>query len=105
MMDMGIEVRRKPGEGEIGRRGDWETRRLNRRARRERRTAGQGTKFLLRWADAVVGDEGLGVGEVVRDAGGGDGFAAVNAGGDFEVEVEELLEEVFLGGEVSRDTA
>jgi hypothetical protein len=52
--------------------------------------------LLLWWADAVGGDEGIGVGEVGRDAGGGDGFAAVNVGGDFEVEVEELLEEVFF---------
>jgi hypothetical protein len=37
--------------------------------------------------------------EVGRDAGGGDRFAAIDAGRDFEVEVQELLEEVFLGGE------
>jgi hypothetical protein len=50
-------------------------------------------------ADEIVGDEGFWVGEIGRDAGGGDGFAAVDARGDFEVEVEELPEEVFLGGE------
>ena len=49
--------------------------------------------------DAVGGEEGLGVGEVGRDAGGGDGFALVDAGSDGEVQVEELLEEVLLGGE------
>jgi len=38
-------------------------------------------------ADAVVGDEGFGIGEAGRDAGGGDGFAAVDARGDVEVEV------------------
>jgi hypothetical protein len=54
---------------------------------------------LLGRSDAVVADEGFGVGEVGRDAGGGDGFAAVDAGGHFEVEVEEFPEEVFLGGE------
>jgi hypothetical protein len=51
---------------------------------------------LVGGADAVVGDEGFGVWEVGRDAGGGDAFAAVDAGGHFEVEVEELFEEVFL---------
>ena len=45
---------------------------------------------LFRRADAVVGDEGFGVGEVGRDAGGGDGFALVDAICHFEVEVEEL---------------
>jgi hypothetical protein len=45
-------------------------------------------------ADAVVGDERLLVGIVGRDAGGYDGFASIDACDDFEVEVEELLEEV-----------
>ena len=36
---------------------------------------------------------------VGRDAGGGDGFVAARAGGDFEVQVEELLEEILLCGE------
>jgi hypothetical protein len=47
-------------------------------------------------ANAVVGDEGLEIGEIGRNAGGGDRFAAVDTRGDFEVQVEELLEEVFL---------
>jgi len=51
--------------------------------------------LLLCGADAVVGDEGFGVREVGRDAGGGDGFVAIDARGDFKVEVEELLKEVF----------
>ena len=50
---------------------------------------------LLGGADAVVGDEGFGIGKVGRDAGGRDGFAAINAGDDVEVEIEELFEEVF----------
>jgi hypothetical protein len=41
----------------------------------------------------------LGVGEVGREAGGGDGFVAVDAGGYFEVQVEELLQEIIVGGE------
>jgi len=49
-------------------------------------------------ADAVGGDEGFGVGEVGRDAGGGDALRCVDARGHFEVEVEELLEEVAFGG-------
>lgn len=52
-----------------------------------------------RRADAVVGDEGFWIGEIGRDAGGGDGIVEVDARGDFEVEVEELLEEVAIGGE------
>jgi hypothetical protein len=55
--------------------------------------------ILLGGADAVVGDEGFGVRKVGRDAGSGDWFAAIDARGDFEVEVEELLQQVFLGGE------
>jgi hypothetical protein len=39
------------------------------------------------------------VGDIGRDAGGSDGFAGVDALGRFEVEVEELLEEVAFGGE------
>jgi hypothetical protein len=49
--------------------------------------------------DAVVGDKGLRIRKVGRDAGGGDGFVAIDARGDVEVEVKELLEEVFLDGE------
>jgi hypothetical protein len=49
---------------------------------------------LLGGSDAVVGDEGFGIGEVGWDAGGGDWFGAVDACGDVEIEVEELLEEV-----------
>jgi hypothetical protein len=37
--------------------------------------------------------------EVGRDAGGGDWFAAFDALPHFEIEVEQLLEEVLLGGE------
>lgn len=39
------------------------------------------------------------IGEVCRDVGGGDAFAAFDAGSHFEVEVEELQEEVVLRGE------
>jgi len=50
--------------------------------------------------DAVVGDQrGAVAGVACGDAGGGDGVAALLAVGDFEVEVEELLQEVFAGGE------
>jgi len=41
----------------------------------------------------------LWVGEIGRDAGGGDRVVAVDAHRHFEVEVEELLEEVAIGGE------
>lgn len=41
----------------------------------------------------------LGVGDIGRDAGGGDGVVVVDVRGDFEVEVEELLEEVFFRSE------
>ena len=50
-------------------------------------------------ADAVCGDERFGVRIVWRDAGGGDGFVLGEAVGDGVVEVEELGEEVGLGGE------
>jgi hypothetical protein len=54
---------------------------------------------LLGGADAVVGDEGFWIGEIRRDAGGGDDFAAFDALCDFEIEVEQLLEEVLFGRE------
>ena len=58
------------------------------------------TRLSIGRADAVGGDEGLEVGEVGRDAGGGDGFVAVNAGRDVKVEVEDYsaarLLETFL---------
>ncbi len=50
-------------------------------------------------ADAVVGDEGLGIGEVGRDAGAVTLFAAVGARGDVEVEGEELFENVIARSE------
>ena len=49
--------------------------------------------------DAVVGDERAGIGEAGRDAGGGDGFALLDAGRDGEIQFEKLGEEVFAGGE------
>jgi hypothetical protein len=54
--------------------------------------------ILFGRADAVVGNEGLRIGEVGRDAGGGGALRLVDARGDFEVEVEKLLEEVVLSG-------
>jgi hypothetical protein len=62
---------------------------------------GQETRAQLEFggADAVVGDERFGVGEIGWDAGGGDGVVAVDALRHFEVEVKELLEEVAFGGE------
>ena len=52
------------------------------------------------WADAVVSDQGLGVGAVSGgDAGGGDEGGGFFGGGDGVVEVEELLEEVLFVGE------
>ena len=54
---------------------------------------------LVLGPDAIVGDKGFRVGEIGRDARGGDGFVLLDALGDIEVEVEELLEEVFFGGE------
>jgi len=64
-----------------------------------RRDAARGGGLQGWWLDAVGGDEGLGIWEVGRDAGGGDGFALFDAGGHGEVEFEELREEVLLGGE------
>ncbi len=45
-------------------------------------------------ADAVVGDEGLGIGEVGRDAGAVTLFAAVDAPRYVEIELKELFEVV-----------
>jgi hypothetical protein len=50
-------------------------------------------------ADAVVGDKRAGVAVGGGDAGGGDGFAAVEPARDVEVEVEELGEQVGAGVE------
>ena len=51
-------------------------------------------------SDAVVGDQGVGVRAVGGgDAGGGDGGGCFFGGGDGVVEVQELLEEVFVVGE------
>jgi len=49
--------------------------------------------------DAIGGDEGLGVAVGRGDAGGGDGLISFDEGGDGEVEVEELFQEVGGGVE------
>jgi len=50
--------------------------------------------------DAVVGDEVSRVAVGGGDAGGGDGLAAGDGGGDGEIEFEELGEAIFFGGDV-----
>ncbi len=52
--------------------------------------------------DAIVGDEPCRVGVVGRDAGGGAGVALFDSGGDGEVQVEKLLEQIFARGETVR---
>jgi hypothetical protein len=56
------------------------------------------TVVLFRKPDAVARDEVGGGGIGGRDAGGDDRFAGGEAGGDGLVEVEELREEIVLGG-------
>lgn len=52
--------------------------------------------------DAIVRDEVGGVAVGLGDSGGGDGFTLVDCLRDREVEVEKLLEKVFLCGEAVR---
>ncbi len=49
--------------------------------------------------DAVVRDEPSRIGEIGRDAGGRDGFSAVEAAGDFAIEDQELGEQIGFGRE------
>ncbi len=53
---------------------------------------------LVARPDAVVGDERRRIWKVGRNARGRDGVATFDAGGDFKVQVKQLLKEIFLGG-------
>ncbi len=53
--------------------------------------------------DGIFRDQRGGVAIVGRDAGGGDGLAFFEAGGDGEVQIQQLLEEVGLGVEAVSD--
>ena len=55
--------------------------------------------FSNSWPNAVARNEAFTISIIRRNAGGGDGFAPFDAGGDFLVEGEELGEEVGFGGE------
>ena len=54
---------------------------------------------LTRRFDAILRHQFLRVGIILRDAGGGDRFFLLNLGGDFEVQGEELGEQILLGAE------
>jgi hypothetical protein len=49
--------------------------------------------------DAVVRHQSLGLGKTGRDAGPGDGFALLDALGGFQIQGEELGEQILLGAE------
>jgi hypothetical protein len=50
-------------------------------------------------SDAVVGNESFWLGKTCRNAERGDGFAALDLAGDFQVQGEELGEQILLGVE------
>src|ERR1039458_8493857 len=59
-----------------------------------------GLGLWQRWrSDAVLGDESLELSEARRDTWRGDRFAFRNSLGDFEVQGEELGEQILLGAE------
>ena len=54
----------------------------------------------LKWGtNTVVRDQRLGLGEIGRDAGRGDGFAVFDSLGDFQVQGKELGEQILPGAE------
>src|ERR1035438_9543952 len=64
------------------------------------RGANRATRLRQRWrVDAVVGNEGFGLGEIGRDAGRGDRFTFLDALGDGKIQFEKLGQQVFFGGE------
>src|ERR1035438_10254894 len=61
---------------------------------------GLGLGLWQRWrSDAVLGDESLDLSEARRDARRSDRFAFLNSLGDFQIQGEELGEQILLGAE------
>ena len=91
-----LEDKLRLATGESGSAGLVIPHRQNDRARAD--ALWQGHSRSPRRADAVFSEEGFRLRAVGGDAGGGDGFGAIELRGDLLVQGEELGEEVGLGG-------